>query len=46
MKWYAWRLWRIATAPRKGWCAEITDHRGRWVRVIGSVFVLVHAKKH
>lgn len=46
MKWYTWRIGRIAVAPRKTWCTEISDRRGRWVRVIRSVFVLVHAKNH
>jgi len=38
MRWYVWRCWRLAYAPRKRHYREITDSRGRWRRVIGSLF--------
>lgn len=41
MKWYQWRFFRLAYAPRKTDCREITDRRGRWRRLVGGWFYLV-----
>lgn len=45
MKWYSWRFWRLAYAPRKDWCAEIKGRHGRWKRVAGNFFVLIDRKE-
>lgn len=45
MKWYAWRCWRLANAPRKVGYAEITDRAGRWKRVFAGLFVLVERRR-
>lgn len=44
MKWYERRFWRLAYAPRKNWCAEISDSKGRWIRIAGSIFILIRIK--
>lgn len=45
MKWFVWRLGRLAWSPRKGpTCEEITDRRGRWRRVGSNFFLLVERR--
>ncbi len=41
MKWYNWRVYRLAYAPRKAHCREITDRNGRWQRLFGGWFFRV-----
>lgn len=38
MKWYSYRLWRLAISPTRA--PAVFDERGYWVRVVGRVFWL------